>query len=37
MNEKIESSKKKEENNLITKQVLKTLDEANLESSEEIL
>nr|WP_075486725.1 DNA recombination protein RecN [Prochlorococcus marinus] len=37
MNEKIESSKKKEENNLITKQILKTLDEADLESSEEIL
>ena len=37
MNEKIESSKKREENNLITKQILKTLDEANLESSKEIL
>ena len=37
MNEKIESSKKREENNLITKQILKTLDEANLESSQEIL
>ncbi|MDC3019612.1 DNA recombination protein RecN [Prochlorococcus sp. AH-736-E15] len=37
MNEKIESSKKKEENNLITKQILKTLEEANLESSQEIL
>jgi len=37
MNEKIESSKKQEENNLITKQILKTLDEANLESSKEIL
>ncbi len=37
MNEKIESSKKREENNLITKQILKTLDEANLDSSQEIL
>ncbi len=37
MNEKIESSKKQEENNLITKQILKTLEEANLESSQEIL
>ena len=37
MKEKIESSKKKEENNLITKQILKTLEEANLESSQEIL
>ena len=36
MNEKIESSKKQEENNLITKQILKTLDEANLESCQEI-
>jgi DNA repair protein RecN (Recombination protein N) len=36
MNEKIESSKKQEENNLITKQILKTLEEANLESSQEI-
>ena len=34
INEKIESSKKREENNLITKQILKTLDEANLESSQ---
>ena len=37
MNEKIEASKKKEENNLITKQILKTLEEANLESNNEIL
>jgi len=37
MNEKIESSKKQEENNLITKQILKTLEEANLESDQEIL
>ncbi len=36
MNEKIESSKKQEENNLITKQILKTLEEANLESCQEI-
>ena len=36
MNEKIESSKKQEENNLITKQILKTLEEANLESNNEI-
>jgi len=37
LNEKIESAKKQEENNLITKQILKTLEEANLESSKEIL
>jgi len=37
MNKKIESSKKQEENNLMTKQILKTLEEANLESSQEIL
>ncbi|MBO8232897.1 DNA recombination protein RecN [Prochlorococcus marinus str. MU1402] len=37
MNEKMESSKKQEENNLITKQILKTLEEANLESSQEII
>ena len=37
INEKIESSKKQEENNLITKQILKTLEEANLESGQEIL
>ena len=37
MNEKIQSSKKQEENNLITKQILNTLEEANLESSQEIL
>ena len=34
---KIESSKKQKENNLISKQILKTLDEANLESNQEIL
>jgi len=37
MNEKIESFKKQEENNLMTKQILKTLEKANLESSQEIL
>ena len=37
MNEKIESSKKQEENNLVIKQMLKSLEEANLNSSEEIL
>ena len=37
MNEKIESSNKQEENNLITKQILRTLEEANLESDQEIL
>ncbi|MBO6974758.1 MAG: AAA family ATPase [Prochlorococcus marinus CUG1435] len=37
MNEKIESSKKQEENNLLTKQILQTLEEANLESGQEIL
>ncbi|KGF85773.1 AAA family ATPase [Prochlorococcus marinus] len=37
MNEKIESFKKNEENHLITKEILKTLEEANLESSQEIL
>jgi DNA repair protein RecN (Recombination protein N) len=37
INEKIESSNKQQENNLITKQILKTLEEANLESSMEIL
>jgi len=36
MNEKIESSKNQEENNLVLKQMLKTLEEANLYSSEEI-
>ncbi len=37
MHEKTESFKKQEEHNLITKQILKTLEEANLESSQEIL
>ena len=37
MNEKIESSRKQEENNLISKQILKSLEEANLDSEEEIL
>jgi len=37
MKEKVESFKKQEENNLITKQILKTLEEANLESDQEIL
>ncbi len=37
MNEKIESLRKQEENNLVIKQMLKSLEEANLESSEEIL
>jgi len=37
MTEKIESSRKKEENNLVIKQILKTLEEANLDSNEEIL
>ncbi len=37
MNEKIESCKKQEQNNLITKQILKTLEDANLESRQEIL
>ncbi len=37
INEKIESSKKQEENNLVIKQMLKSLEEANLDSSEEIL
>ncbi len=36
MNEKIESSKKQEENNIVIKQMLKSLEEANLNSSEEI-
>ena len=36
MNEKIESSKKQEENNLVIKQMLKSLEEANLSSSNEI-
>ena len=35
--EKIESSRKQEENNLIIKQMLKSLEDANLNSSEEIL
>jgi len=37
MYEKIESSKRLEENNLVIKQMLKSLEEANLDSSEEIL
>ncbi len=37
LNEKIESSKKQEENKIIIKQILKTLEEANLESSQEII
>ena len=37
MNEKIQSSRKQEENNLVIKQMLKSLEEANLNSSEEIL
>jgi len=37
MNEKIDSSRKQEENNLVIKQMLKSLEEANLNSSEEIL
>ena len=36
LNAKIETSKKQEENNLVIKQMLKTLEEANLNSSEEI-
>ena len=35
--EKIESSRKQEEYNLVIKQMLKSLEEANLDSSEEIL
>ncbi|MCR8539284.1 MAG: AAA family ATPase [Prochlorococcus marinus CUG1439] len=37
MNEKIEYSKKQEENNFVIQQMLKSLEEANLNSSEEIL
>ena len=37
MDEKIESSRKKEENNLVIKQMLQSLEEAGLNSSEEIL
>jgi len=37
INEKIESSRRQEENNLVIKQMLKSLEEANLNSSEEIL
>ena len=37
LSEKIEFSKKQAENNSITKQILKTLEEANLSSSKEIL
>ena len=36
MNEKIESFRKQKENNLVIKQMLKSLEEANLDSSEEI-
>ena len=36
MNEKIESSKKQEENNLVLQEMLKSLEEANLDSSQEI-
>jgi len=37
MNEKIESSRNQEEKNLVIKQMLKSLEEAHLNSSEEIL
>ena len=37
MNEKIESYRNQEENNLVIKQMLKSLEDANLNSSEEIL
>ena len=37
MNEKIESSSKQKENNLVLKQMLKSLEEANLNSKDEIL
>jgi len=37
MNEKIESARKQEESNLLSKQTLNCLEEANLSSSEEIL
>ena len=37
INEKIESFRKQQENNLVIKQMLKSLEEANLTSSEEIL
>jgi len=37
MNEKIETSRKQEENNLVIKQMLKSLEEANLNSSDEII
>ncbi|MBO8244717.1 AAA family ATPase [Prochlorococcus marinus XMU1411] len=37
LNEKIESFRKQEENNLVVKQMLKSLEEANLDSSEEII
>jgi len=37
MDEKIESSKNQEKNNLVIKQMLKSLEEADLKSSEEIL
>ena len=37
MNEKIELSRNQEEKNLVIKHMLKSLEEANLNSSEEIL
>jgi len=37
MNKKIESSKKQEENNFVIKQMLKSLEEANLKSNKEII
>ena len=37
VNEKIDSSKKKQENNLVIKQMLKSLEEANLNSTEEVI
>jgi len=37
INKKIESSRKQEANNLVLKQMLKSLEEANLDSSDEIL
>jgi len=37
MDEKIEFSRNQEEKNLVIKQMLKSLEEANLDSSEEIM
>ena len=37
MNEKIEFSKRQEENNFVLKQMLKSLEEANLTSFDEVL